>query len=75
MKHPKLTLASTHRLLCLNQVEVAPGAVATAEVVLTVKDVSVWDPAVRTWVVHGGQALVMAAASSRDIRVSAALAL
>jgi beta-glucosidase len=56
-------------------VSVEPGETATAEIVLRRKELAYWDVRVDRWVVESGAYTVEVGASSRDIRVSADVAI
>jgi beta-glucosidase len=56
-------------------VSAEPGETATAEIVLRRKELAYWDVRVDRWVVESGAYTVEVGASSRDIRVSADVAI
>ncbi|MFJ4173118.1 glycoside hydrolase family 3 C-terminal domain-containing protein [Microbacterium sp. NPDC089696] len=62
-------------LKAFSSVELAAGETRTVELVIRREDLAYWDVRVDRWVVEGGEYTVEAAASSRDIRSSAVVAI
>ena len=58
-------------LKAFRKVRLAPGSSEVVTFTLTARDLSYWHPALRRWVVEGGQFVVEVGASSRDIRGTA----
>ena len=55
------------------KVRLAPGESEVVTFALTARDLSYWHPALRRWLVEGGEFVVEVGASSRDIRGSVSL--
>ncbi|HEY0119241.1 MAG TPA: glycoside hydrolase family 3 C-terminal domain-containing protein [Cellulomonas sp.] len=60
-------------LRAFGKVRLAPGEAQTVTFTLGARDLSFWHPALRRWIVEGGEFVVEVGASSRDIRGSVTL--
>ncbi|MBO3100885.1 beta-glucosidase [Cellulomonas fengjieae] len=66
-------LRPTRELKAFAKVALEPGESREVAFALTARDLSYWHPGLRRWVVEGGEFVVEAGASSRDIRGSVSL--
>jgi beta-glucosidase len=68
---PEASVARPVReLKAFTKVDLEPGAATTVTFTLTGRDLSYWSPAVRDWVVEGGEFVLAVGASSRDLRLT-----